>query len=40
MKLRDILVFLDGGSAAEGRLQLAINIAWKHGKRPVSRVWN
>jgi nucleotide-binding universal stress UspA family protein len=27
MKLRDVLVFLDGGSAAEGRLQLAINIA-------------
>jgi nucleotide-binding universal stress UspA family protein len=27
MKLRDILVFLDGGSAAQGRLQLAINIA-------------
>jgi nucleotide-binding universal stress UspA family protein len=30
MKLRDILVFLDGGSAAEGRLQLAINIARDH----------
>jgi nucleotide-binding universal stress UspA family protein len=30
MELRDILVFLDGGSAAEGRLQLAINIARKH----------
>jgi nucleotide-binding universal stress UspA family protein len=30
MKLRDILVFLDGGSAAEGRLQLAINIARNH----------
>jgi hypothetical protein len=30
MELRDILVFLDGGSAAEGRLQLAINIARNH----------
>jgi nucleotide-binding universal stress UspA family protein len=31
MKLRDILVFLDDGSAAEGRRQLATNIARNHG---------
>jgi nucleotide-binding universal stress UspA family protein len=30
MNLRDILVFLDGGSASEGRLQLATNIARDH----------
>lgn len=31
MSLRDILVFLDGGSASEGRLQLAVRIAREHG---------
>jgi nucleotide-binding universal stress UspA family protein len=30
MRLRNILVFLEHGSAAEGRLQLAINIARDH----------
>jgi nucleotide-binding universal stress UspA family protein len=31
MKLKDILVFLDGGNAADGRLELATNIAREHG---------
>ena len=31
MNLRDILVFLDAGSAGEGRLQLATNVARDHG---------
>jgi nucleotide-binding universal stress UspA family protein len=31
MNLRDILVFLDSGSAGEGRLQLATNVARDHG---------
>jgi nucleotide-binding universal stress UspA family protein len=31
MKLRDILVFLEAGSAGEGRLQLATNVARDHG---------
>ena len=31
MSFRDILVFLDGGSASEGRLQLAAKIARDHG---------
>jgi nucleotide-binding universal stress UspA family protein len=31
MSLKDILVFLDGGSASEGRLDLAVSIAREHG---------
>jgi len=31
MNLRDILVFLDAGSAGEGRLELATNVARDHG---------
>ncbi len=31
MSFRDILVFLDGGDASEGRLQLATKIARDHG---------
>jgi nucleotide-binding universal stress UspA family protein len=31
MKFRDILVFLEAGSAGEGRLQLATNVALDHG---------
>jgi nucleotide-binding universal stress UspA family protein len=30
MNLKDMLVFLDEGSASEGRLQLAANIAYEH----------